>query len=143
MTKIEKLRQDNYGFGHGQENPHGLRLLFTITPPQATVAAQIADKFQGWPGVAHGGIVATILDEAMGHAVFGTTDSYCLLAELEVFYLAPVMTSQALLITGRVEKTDARKINAIAEIRRQDDHTLLAHSRGLYILVKGREDDLI
>ena len=140
MIKIEELRRGEKSFGNGQDNPDGMRLKFEVTPEKAETILHVEAKFQGWPGVCHGGIVATALDEAMGHSVSGATGSYSMSAELEVFYLAPVPTMRDLKLTGRVESIDGRKVVTSGEIK-QDD-VILAHARGLYITVKGREEDL-
>lgn len=140
--KIEELRKGEYSFGNGQGNPDGMQLVFEVGPQGAETILNIKEKFQGWPGVSHGGIVATALDEAMGHAVTGATNVYSMSVELEVFYLAPVPTGQDLKLLGRVDAIDERKVSTSGEIRQIQDGMLLARSRGLYITVKGRQEEL-
>lgn len=142
MSKIEQLVHDDNSFGHGRSNSDGLGLKFEVTPAGAATEIRIADKFQGWPGVVHGGIVATCLDEAMGHAVTGKMRSYSMSVELEIFYLAPTMTNEEIVVTGKVAHVDGRKINTVSELRRKSDNALLAHGKALFILVKGEEEKL-
>jgi acyl-coenzyme A thioesterase PaaI-like protein len=137
--KIESLIPTDYNFGHGKTNPHGLRLNFSITEQGATTQTNIDSKFQGWPGIVHGGITATMLDEAMGCSVYGKLQSFSVSAQLQVTYLAPVMTGEDLLVAGKVVAIDGRKISASAEVRRIKDNSLLAEGNGLFITVKGSE----
>lgn len=142
MSKVEELTHDTFSFGHGQDNPDGMRMQFEYDENGARTIVNIAEKFQGWPGIAHGGIVATCLDEAMGHAVAGRMRSFSMSVELEVFYLAPTMTKEDLLLEGKVVAMEDRKISTVAELRRKCDNTLLAHAKALFIMVKGGEEEL-
>ncbi|RKF62226.1 putative thioesterase family protein [Erysiphe neolycopersici] len=48
----------------------------------------------GWPGVAHGGVLATILDETLGHCAMGFLEGHTgVTANLQVNYLRPVLTN--------------------------------------------------
>lgn len=64
MTKLN-LEDDRYCFACGLDNPDGLRIEW-ITSGKTATATFIPDrKYQGWKGILHGGITATLLDEAM------------------------------------------------------------------------------
>ena len=58
----------NHCFGCGHDNPQGMRLKFSLDEDsrQAICHFKLSRKYTGPPGHAHGGIIATILDEAMG-----------------------------------------------------------------------------
>ncbi len=58
----------NHCFGCGHDNPQGMRLKFSLDEEsrQAICHFKLSRKYTGPPGYAHGGIIATILDEAMG-----------------------------------------------------------------------------
>src|SRR5882724_10613349 len=58
----------NHCFGYGHDNPQGIRLKFSLDEEsrQAICHFKLSRKYTGPPGHAHGGIIATILDEAMG-----------------------------------------------------------------------------
>ena len=58
-------------FACGDENARGLHMHFSIANERAVAAFSVPDYMQGFPGQAHGGAVATMLDEAMGWAVYG------------------------------------------------------------------------
>ena len=94
-------------------------------------------EYQGGPGFIHGGIIATVLDEAMGkvsrfRAVRAVT------AELVVEYLKPVPVDAPLLIEAyEVEKT-GRNLHYAGEIRNQSGD-LLARGRGRFVVIEPRE----
>lgn len=50
-------------FGCSPRNGDGLQLEFARTESEVVGTTLVSDRFHGAPGVAHGGIVATILDE--------------------------------------------------------------------------------
>jgi acyl-coenzyme A thioesterase PaaI-like protein len=96
----------------------------------------------GYAGVCHGGIIATLLDEVMGllltlqqHSARGDADiigKSTLTAELVVRYLKPVLVPQTVCIVCNEEKIDGRKVWLVGTIK---DHsgTELAKGRGLFI----------
>ena len=63
---------DNYCFVCGQDNPRGLKISCTYREAEMAAETELVlpREFQGWAGVIHGGILATLLDEMMAHAVW-------------------------------------------------------------------------
>ena len=106
----------------GVTNPAGLALRFFDDGPNACrVDLILDDRFQGYPGVAHGGIVATMLDEAMGRAAMsGNPDRFMYTAKIEVRYRHLVPLRQLVTITARLEKDRGRVATAAAELRLLD-----------------------
>ncbi|MEO5940103.1 MAG: PaaI family thioesterase, partial [Candidatus Limnocylindrales bacterium] len=49
----------------------------------------LPDRFQGWDGIAHGGIICTILDEVMAWSL-AATDNWGLTARMSVEFKRPV-----------------------------------------------------
>lgn len=139
MTKLTEIKDDGTSFGHGRSNPGGLRLQFTATKEKAEATVALPATFQGWAGVLHGGIVASILDEAMGHSVREAIGSPAMSVELQVSFKAPALVDEELLATGRVTKAEGRKISTESELRRKSDNALLATATGLFILMKSAE----
>ena len=85
------------------------------------------ERFQGAPGIAHGGLVATLLDEACGQ-VARLAVSPSVTSRLEVRYLAPVPVDEAVRVTAEI--TDAEERRVVAEASLQDESGLvLAHAR--------------
>lgn len=124
----------NQCFGCGQVNKTGLRLKFFVDANYRIVCrTRIAKRFQGPPGYVHGGIIATLLDEAMSKAnrQFGIL---AMTRQMEVEYLKPVPLSNPIVLTGYYRSGEGRKHRCEAEIAAEDG-TILARGRALFIAV--------
>ncbi len=122
-------------FACGSGNPHGLRLQFAPGPEGKSYICEfeLEGSFVGPPGHAHGGIIATILDEAMGKAL-KLKGKVALTRRMEVEYLRPVPLGQKLVAEGRVRSHRGRVLYNSAELR--DVHgRVLARSRGKFLSI--------
>ncbi len=100
-------------------------------------AFKLGAEYQGGPGFIHGGIIAMVLDEAMGK-VNRFRGVRAVTAELVVEYLKPVSVDAPLLIEAyEVEKT-GRNLHYVGEIRNQSGD-LLARGRGRFVVIEPRE----
>jgi uncharacterized protein (TIGR00369 family) len=122
----------NRCFGCGPANPSGLQLEFLLAQDLSVVClAQVPEHFTGHPGYLHGGVIATLLDEAMSKSVRARNVS-SVTRELHVEYLRPVPSCTPIRIEGRVVKHEGRKYWVEAAIL--DEHrTRLAHGTGVFI----------
>jgi uncharacterized protein (TIGR00369 family) len=121
-------------FGCSPANKAGLRLKFEADEQDRIVChARIPRRFQGPPGYVHGGIIATLLDEAMSKANrhFGVL---AMTRHIDVDYLKPVPLATPIVITSRHVGADGRKHHCEAEIAAADG-TVLAKGRGLFIAI--------
>jgi acyl-coenzyme A thioesterase PaaI-like protein len=121
----------------GIENPVGLKLkIYEIEPGVIESTFTAPDHFQGYPGVLHGGIVATILDEISGRAHMGGADNprFMFTAKLEVKYRKNVPTGVPLRIVGKAGKSKGRSAEGWAGIY-DPQGTLLAEANTLLINV--------
>ncbi|MFZ0301516.1 MAG: PaaI family thioesterase [Terracidiphilus sp.] len=125
----------NRCFGCGPANPAGLHLEFQLATDLSVVClAQVSDDFSGHPGYLHGGIIATLLDEAMSKSV-RARNALAMTRELHVEYLRPVPSLTPIRIEGRIVKHEGRKFWAEAAIL--DDHRIrLANATGVFIEIK-------
>jgi acyl-coenzyme A thioesterase PaaI-like protein len=117
-----KQPNSRHCFVCGIENPVGLHLAFYNTDANEVVAeVTIPDAYQGYPGVVHGGILASMLDEAAGRAAMGG-DIWRLMvtARLSIRYRKPVPIGQPLRLVGRLERRHGRLANAHSEIQLPD-----------------------
>lgn len=125
----------NRCFGCGQANPAGLRLDFLQAPDGAVVSLPVVpDTFDGHPGYLHGGIIATLLDEAMSKAV-RALGRPAMTRKLDVDYLRPVPSAVPLRIEGRVVRSEGRKHWVEARILNAEG-IVLAQGNGLFIQVR-------
>jgi len=111
----------------GRENPVGLKLDFYETAPgEVTVHYTAPDHFQGYPGVLHGGIAATILDETAGRAHMGSDPPrFMYTAKLEIKYRSNVPTGEPLKIVGKAGKDRGRMAEGWAGIYNSEGKLLV------------------
>jgi uncharacterized protein (TIGR00369 family) len=124
-------------FGCGPANPTGLQLDFFVAGDGMVVCLPtIPEAFAGHPGYLHGGVIATLLDEAMSKAVRakGLTS---MTRQLEVDFLRPVPSGAPIRLEGCVIRSEGRKSWAEARILNEAGK-ILAHGKGLFIEVKPR-----
>ncbi|MBU1355899.1 MAG: PaaI family thioesterase [Candidatus Edwardsbacteria bacterium] len=124
-----KLNDDHFCFACGKKNPDGLQIKFTY-PEAGQCRAEFVPpvKFQGWQGILHGGIVSTLLDEALAHAVGGAErgggGSGAVTAELSVRFKKPVKIGEPVILAGRVVSDKGRMVEAESEITDQQGNIL-------------------
>ncbi|MGA8110151.1 MAG: PaaI family thioesterase [Acidobacteriaceae bacterium] len=124
----------NHCFGCGQANPTGLRLqFFTDADHNVVCHLRLARRFAGPPGHAHGGIIATLLDEAMSKSN-RARGIVAMTGQLEVHYLRPVPLGRPLTLTarhvdtrGRANRCEARLADATGKV--------LATAKAVFIAV--------
>jgi acyl-coenzyme A thioesterase PaaI-like protein len=94
---------DGNCFACGPENPIGLHLRFDRAADSDGVVARstLLPQYQGWRGIAHGGIVMALLDEAMAHAA-GYAGHRGVTAAVKVRFRRPVPLEVPIEVRGRV-----------------------------------------
>jgi uncharacterized protein (TIGR00369 family) len=122
-------------FGCSPDNRHGLHLRFEEDKTAVTVSANftIARRFEGPPGHVHGGIIATILDEAMGK-VDRQKGVVALTRHMSIDFRHPVPLKVPLRARGWVVRQEGRKHFHAGEILSADGK-VLARSTGLFIAI--------
>ncbi|MCD6359031.1 MAG: PaaI family thioesterase, partial [Dehalococcoidia bacterium] len=87
--------------------------------------------YQGWPGIIHGGILCTVLDEAMGYAlVFEGVLSY-VTAKAEMRFRKQVGIGEPLVVTGTIDKRARNLIWTSAHITRKGDNSTLTEAKAV------------
>ena len=128
----------NRCFGCGPANQTGLRLDFLLADDGSVVSFPVVSTaFEGHPGYLHGGIIATLLDEAMSKAVRALGRS-SMTRKIEVDYLRPVPSEVQLRLEGRIVRSEPRKHWAEARIL-DEKAKVLAEAKGLFIEVSPRK----
>ena len=128
-----KPNPTNSCFGCGAANPRGMQLTFEQDDASRSIrgAFRLGAEYQGSASFVHGGIIATVLDEAMGkvnrfRAVRAVT------AELTVEYIKPVPIDADLLVEAHELNKKGRSMYYVGEIRNSAGD-LLARSRGRFV----------
>ncbi len=122
-------------FGCGPSNPQGLHLHFTLDPLTNTVTApvQLTELHQGAPGYIHGGLIATLLDEAMSK-LNRPLGLLAMTRHIDIDYLRPAPIHQSLTLTSRHLRREGRKLFHAAELH-DSAGNLLARCTGLWIVI--------
>ena len=133
-TRYVRL-QKNFCFGCGKNNPDGMRLKFTYDEERDCFVCRfrLGKRYTGPPGHCHGGIIATILDEAMGK-VNKLRHVIALTSQITVDYLKPVPLKQPLRVESKEVSVEGRRHVNMAEILNQKNE-VLARSKGLFIAI--------
>jgi uncharacterized protein (TIGR00369 family) len=133
-TPYMKL-QKNYCFACGQNNPDGMRLKFFLDEERQIFVCRfrLSKRYTGPPGHCHGGIIATILDDAMGK-VNKLRHVVALTKEMTVEYLKPVPLYKPLRVEGKEVSVHGRQHINMAEILNEKGE-VLARSKGIFIAI--------
>jgi uncharacterized protein (TIGR00369 family) len=118
-------------FGCGDVNPEGLKIQFDVEGKTVHGRFVARKVHQGYPGIAHGGIAAAVLDEAMGWAQYAA-GAWAMTAKMEVRYRRPLPLDQELAIRAEVTRDRGRRIEVAGDIR-DGSGALLASARGLFL----------
>lgn len=98
-----QIVDDGRCFVCGKDNPVGLKAVFACDPEgrRAETSVEIPESFQGWQGIAHGGIISALLDEVCAQACMGC-GLKVVTSELKLRYRAPVPTGSTVTVTGEI-----------------------------------------
>lgn len=120
-------------FGCGARNMAGLRLVFRREGDEIIGEFTPETTFQGFPGVLHGGVVATMLDETLSRAsVFA--GKWMMTARLEIRYRRAVPLGQALRISARPVRVRSRMVSAHGVVTLASDPSVIyAEADGLFM----------
>jgi uncharacterized protein (TIGR00369 family) len=134
-----KKRIRNYCFGCGRDNPEGLGLKFAFDEERNSFVChfKLARRHTGPPGHAHGGIIATILDEAMGKAN-RVAQVTAVTKEMTIEYCRLVPLGKPLIAEGWQHSIKGRVHVRMAELRDQAGE-ILARGKGTFIAVDAQK----
>src|SRR6059036_176317 len=133
-TKSVPLKR-NYCFTCGKDNPKGMHLKFTLDRDRKHFVSnfRLSKRFTGPPGHCHGGIIATILDDAMSK-LNKLRDVVAATSHMTVEYLRPVPLNKRLTVESREISKRGRRLTRVAEIS-DEKGTVLARSRGVFVII--------
>jgi len=130
-----RIDEAGHCFGCGPANPEGLHLVFTFDAEAQTATAlvNLTRMHEGPPGHIHGGIIATLMDEAMSK-LNRPLGVIAMTRQMEVDYLRPSPLGRELVLTGRHLRREGRKLFHEAELK-SPDGTVLARAKGMFIVI--------
>ena len=115
----------------GKENPIGLKVVFRQDGQKVWTEFTPGVEHQGYPGVTHGGILYTLLDETVGRAAF-LREMWVMTARMQVRYRHPVATGTRLRIEGEITRVRGRVVEAQGRVTLPDG-TVAAEASGLFM----------
>lgn len=129
------MKFKTYGncFVCGENNPNGLQLSFEIDKEKQTLKTTFiaSPTYQGWDGIIHGGIISTLLDEAMAKLIY-ELGYHAVTASLEIRFKQPAPILEPLRVHGEIIEVSKRLIRAKARVVKEDG-TILATGNSIFL----------
>lgn len=126
-----ELSDDKYCFVCGELNPEGLHVDFYLKDDKAIGEFLPLKKHQGYKDIVHGGIISTLLDEAMVKIAI-LKGIICVTAEITVRFKSPLKINEKIIIEASIDKIEKRLIYASA-IAKKEDGLIIAEAHGKLI----------
>lgn len=125
-------------FGCSPANPHGLRLRFWRSEQGCFTKYAVPEHLCSFDGVAHGGVVATLLDEVSAWTVIARLGRIGITRDISVRYLRPVPTGAEIMVEGRLVSFDGRSavVGASLMLYGHPEREVLAESTSTWALPK-------
>ncbi len=129
----------NACFGCGGANDAGMKLAFEQDDERRRIVGRfrLGERYQGGGGMLHGGIIALLLDEAMGK-VCRFRGVKAVTAELNVEYLKPIRVDQDIVVEAYEKEAKERSLIHAGEIRNEEG-VVLARGRGRFVTVNAEK----
>jgi uncharacterized protein (TIGR00369 family) len=114
---MKKQSQSRHCFVCGVQNEFGLKMSFyQIEPGKIESRISVPARFQGYPGIVHGGIIAAMLDEVSGRSIMTDPPRWKVTAQLNIRYRRPVPVETPLHLIGKVISDEGRFARVMGEI---------------------------
>ena len=137
---VDLKSKTKHCFACGPDNPLGLQVPFSPDGPTGSRALYTARaEHVGWPGILHGGVTFSLMDEALGWAVY-FQGLHGVTARAETRFRRPIPVGTELIIRAWTLEQRRRVITARAETRINDeDKTLVAEVDATMYLLDPKE----
>ncbi len=109
------LIDDHYCFACGADNPDGLEVKWTVEGKKTWTEFVPPRKYQGWKGIVHGGILATLLDEAMTRLAWIACGG-ALTAEMTVRFVRPAKVGEKIYVSGEITEENRKIVRMKASL---------------------------
>ena len=124
--------EPHHCFACGTLNTHGLGLTMHVEPSRSWIETVLDPRFEGWEGIAHGGIIATILDEVMAWALVGE-DSWGVTARMSIDFRKPVRVGTRIRAEGWIVRSRRRIVETAGRVVDAETGIELATGEGVYV----------
>lgn len=134
LDPLAAARSDHHCFGCGAQNPIGLRLRFTSSENGDSASFVPSDEHQGFDGIVHGGIISTVLDEAMAWAT-ASAGIWAVTGEIRVRFRRPLRVGEQTIVTGAVTSDRGRLVQTNGAITSESDGQQIATATATFMRV--------
>lgn len=142
MSDVIRLEPNptNACFGCGGANDFGMKLTFEQDNGRRKIVGRfiLGARYRGGGGVAHGGIIALLLDEAMGK-VCRFRDARAVTAQLTVDFIKPVEVDKEIVVEAFEETQSGRNLFQVGEIRNTAGD-VLARGKARFVIIRQAEE---
>ena len=118
-------------FACGELNEHGLKLQLHLEERRSWTEFVLEDRFEGWAGVTHGGIIATVLDEVMAWALVAE-DNWGGTARMTLEFKRPVPTGTRVRAEGWIVRSRRRLVDTAGQVV-DGEGNVLATAEAVYV----------
>lgn len=122
-----KLQDDNHCFACGRNNRCGLKLSFNYSNGRLTTEFIPSKIYQGYKDIIHGGIITTVLDEAMIQAAIAE-GIMPVTAEINVRFKRPLMVNEKAVAEAEIIRKSPRLIEARSRLLKESDGSVIAEA---------------
>jgi acyl-coenzyme A thioesterase PaaI-like protein len=123
-------------FACGTLNAQGMHLLLHVEPGRSWSDVTLERRFEGWEGIAHGGILCTVLDEVMAWALVGS-DDWGVTARLTVDFRKPIEIGRPFRAEGWITRSRRRLVDTAGRLVDTASGVELAIAEGVYVAAAG------
>ncbi|MGQ9630883.1 MAG: PaaI family thioesterase [bacterium] len=127
-----ELRNDEMCFACGKRNPIGLKLEFGFDGQELSLKFTPRKEHQGWADIVHGGILSTLLDEAMAQLTIAMGKP-TVTAKMTVEFKRPALVGEELCVTARLSNEKGRVLEVTAEAVHSEGGEIVARAEGTLI----------
>lgn len=122
--------------GEPSDNPRslGLDIFWNEEERRTEIPIEPDSTWCGYEGVVHGGIIASVFDDAMAWAVRREHGTWAVTGEMSLRYLRPVQAGRRYVVEGRVERSSGRRVTTAASMR-DDRGRRVAEGSALFVLL--------
>ena len=128
------VRSDHGCFGCGDVNPIGLHLRFAADGDSVKAPFIPGADHQGFGNIVHGGIISTVLDEAMAWAT-AHSGFWTMTGEMRVRFRRPLNIGEPTVVTARVSGTRGRLVFVDGELVLESDCSPVATATATFVKV--------
>ncbi|MFW6256690.1 MAG: PaaI family thioesterase [Bacillota bacterium] len=137
MDLTKNVQDNDMCFACGQKNPISLGLDFKVSGKNKVQAVFVPQKnFQGYIDIVHGGIISTVLDEAMSKVIIMTGECRAVTGEINVRFKTAAPVNQKYIVTGNLKKS-YKKLFFTSAVLEDEEGKIYATAEAKFMNISG------